>query len=139
MVVARRDRAVRRCLALEDEGSASVEFTLVSILLIFLSLAVMQVALVLHVRNTVADAAAEGARWAALADSDLAAGLARTSELIEIAVGAAYASDVTARYVGWNGHPAVEVTVSTVLPVIGLWGPAIPLKVSGHAAREVLG
>lgn len=136
MVVDRR--ATRKCQVFEEEGSASVEFTLVSILLVFLSLAVIQVALVLHVRNTVADAAAEGARWAALADSDLTSGRTRTAELIETAVGSTYASNVSARYVGWKGQPAVEVTVTTALPVIGLWGPAIPLKVSGHAAREVL-
>jgi len=122
-----------------EQGSASVEFTLVSVLLVFLTLGVIQIALALHIRNTVADAASEGARWAALADSDLLAGRTRTAELIATAVGAGYASDVTARLLNWRGQPAVEVTVVTALPIIGLWGPAIPLEVSGHAAREVLG
>jgi hypothetical protein len=112
---------------------------LVSVLLVFLTLGVIQIALALHIRNTVADAASEGARWAALADSDLNAGRGRTAELIATAVGANYAADITARLLNWRGQPAVEVTVVTALPIIGLWGPAIPLEVSGHAAREVLG
>jgi hypothetical protein len=112
---------------------------MVSVLLVFLTLAVVQVALVLHVRNTVADAAAEGARWAALADSDLVAGKIRTAELIGTAVGSHYASNISARFLNWRGQPAVEVTVKTHLPTIGFWGPALPLEVSGHAAREVLG
>lgn len=129
----------RRGFVHNDSGSATVEFTLVSVLLVFLTLAVVQVALILHVRNTVADAAAEGARWAALADSNLLAGRTRTAELIGTAVGESYASDVSARFLNWRGQPAVEVTVKTHLPVIGLWGPALALEVSGHAAREVFG
>lgn len=123
----------------DDRGSATVEFTLVSILLVLLTLGVMQVALVLHVKNTVADAAAEGARWAALADSSLPAGVARTAELINTSVGSQYGGDVRARFLDWLGQPAVEITVRTNLPALGLWVPAVPLEVSGHAAREVVG
>ena len=43
-----------------------------------LTLAVVQLALALHVRNTVIDAAAEGARFASLAGSSPADGVART-------------------------------------------------------------
>ncbi len=123
----------------DEQGAATVEFTLVSILLIFLTLGVLQVALVLHVRNTVADAAAEGARWGALADSSLDEGVTRTVELIDTAVGDGYSRDVSAEYTNWRGQPAIQVTIHTALPVIGLWGPAIELEVSGHAAREVVG
>jgi len=123
----------------DDRGSATVEFTLVSILLVLLTLGVMQVALVLHVKNTVADAASEGARWAALADSSLPAGVARTAELINAGVGSQYAGDVRARFLDWLGQPAVEITVRTNLPALGLWVPAVPLEVRGHAAREVAG
>jgi Flp pilus assembly protein TadG len=123
----------------DDRGSATVEFTLVSILLVLLTLGVMQVALVLHVKNTVSDAASEGARWAALADSSLPAGVTRTRELIDTSVGSDYSKRVRARYVNWLGQPAVEVTVRTRLPALGLWMPALPLEVMGHAAREVVG
>ena len=123
----------------DDRGSATVEFTLVSILLVLLTLGVMQVALVLHVKNTVSDAASAGARWAALADSTLEAGVTRTSELIDTSVGADYSGNVRARYLTWRGQPAVEIIVRTRLPALGLWMPALPLEVRGHAAREVVG
>ena len=123
----------------QDRGSASVEFIFVSILLVFLAIGVLQTALVLHVRTTVADAAAEGSRWGALADSSTQAAISRTRELIDSAVGSSFSSDITSRVTSWRGHPAVEVTVITTLPVIGLWGKGLPYSVSGHAAREVIG
>lgn len=122
-----------------DDGSAVVEFVFVNSLLLFLVMGVMQLALVLHVRNTVQDAAAEGARWAALADSSLAEGQLRTQELIQTAVGEQYARDVQVGYDTWLGHPATVVTVRAPLPLFGLWGPARLLEVSGHAAREIVG
>ncbi len=121
-----------------EEGSAVVEFVFVSALLLFLVLGVLQLALVLHVRNTVQDAAAEGARWAALADSSLAQGHTRTRALIEMAVGAQYARDIQTGYDMWLGQPATVVTVRAPLPLLGLWGPSRLLEVSGHAAREVI-
>lgn len=121
----------------DDEGSAVVEFVFVSSLLVFLVMGVVQLALVLHVRNTVQDAAAEGARWAALADSSLAEGRERTVALIATAVGEQYARDVEVGYDTWRGHPATIVTVRAPLPLVGLWGPAHSLEVSGHAAVEI--
>jgi Flp pilus assembly protein TadG len=123
----------------EDDGSAVVEFVFVSSLLLFLVLGVFQLALVLHVRNTVQDAAAEGARWAALADSSLAQGQRRTQELIRTAVGEQYARDVSVGFDTWLGQPATVVTVRAPLPLLGLWGPPRSLEVSGHAARETVG
>ena len=116
-----------------------VEFVFVSSLLMFLVLGVLQLALILHVRNTVQDAAAEGARWASLADSSLAEGSARTEVLIQSAVGRQYARDIRVGYDTWLGQPAVVVTVRAPLPLFGLWGPTASLEVSGHAAREVIG
>lgn len=121
-----------------EEGSAVVEFVFVSSLLLLLVLGVLQLALVLHIRNTVQDAAAEGARWAALADATLAEGHERTQSLIETAVGAQYARDIHTGYDTWLGQPATVVTVSAPLPLLGLWGPPHILEVSGHAAREVI-
>ncbi|RIJ01598.1 pilus assembly protein, partial [Clavibacter nebraskensis] len=51
----------------DDRGSAPAEFVMVGALLVVLALSVVQLALALHVRTTVLDAAAEGARTAALA------------------------------------------------------------------------
>lgn len=122
----------------DDEGSAVVEFTLVGVLLTVLTLAVVQLGLALHVRNTVLDAAAEGARFAALADNVPADGVARTRALITEAIGADYATDVTVATGEWMGHPAITVTVRTTLPVVGFLGVGGGLEVEGHAAQETL-
>ncbi|WP_277985242.1 TadE/TadG family type IV pilus assembly protein [Agromyces binzhouensis] len=122
----------------DDRGSAVAEFALVGVLLTALLLAVVQLALALHVRNTVLDAAAEGARYAALAGSSPAAGIERTRLLIDAAIAAEYAADVSAATTTVGGVPAIAVTVRTSLPVIGLLGPERGLEVTGHAAVEVL-
>lgn len=122
----------------DESGSAAVEFTLVGVLLTTLVLAVVQLGLALHVRNTVLDAAAEGARFGALADNLPADGAARTRDLITEAIGADYATGVRVATGEWMGHPAVTVTVTTTLPVVGLLGIGGGLEVSGHAAIETL-
>ena len=66
------------------------------LLLVALVLGVVQLALGLHVRATLADAAAEGARHASLVGSDASAGVTRTRELISTALGPGYAERVTA-------------------------------------------
>jgi hypothetical protein len=109
---------------------------MVASLLTVLTLSVLQLALALHVRNTVLDAAAEGARFAALGDSGLADGVARTRDLISVAIGSSYAQNVEARYGSYGGHPSAEVRVTAPLPLIGLIGPGQSLEVVGRAARE---
>ena len=122
----------------DDSGSAPVEFVLVGVLLTALTLGVLQLALGMHIRNTVLDAAAEGARFGALADNVPADAGPRTAELITTAIGADYASDIRVTEGEWMGVPAVTVTVRTTLPLAGLWGMDRALEVAGHAARETL-
>jgi hypothetical protein len=122
----------------DERGSAVAEFTMVGVLLTVLALAVIQLALALHVRNTVLDAAAEGARYAALAGSSEAAGIARTRELIGMAVSADYADDVEAGTSTVDGVAMVSITVRAPLPVVGLLGFDRALEVTGHAAVETL-
>ena len=111
---------------------------MVSALLTVLTLSVLQLGLALHIRNTVLDAAAEGARYAALADNELGDGVVRTKDLISSALGAGYARDVTIVSGRYHGHPAAIVTVRTPLPLFGLVGIDNGLEVSGHAAIETL-
>jgi TadE-like protein len=122
-----------------ERGSAPAEFALVSGLLAVLTLSVLQLGLALHVRNTALDAAAEGARVAALADSGLGEGEQRTRDLLRTALSPGYARGVTAAYRDLAGTRAVEVTVVLPLPVLGLVGIDKGLEVQGHAAVESVG
>lgn len=126
-----------RCLRGEC-GAAVVDFVLVMVVLVPLFLGIMQVALVLHVRNTLTSAASEGARYAATVDRPLAAGVQRTRAQITGAVAARFARDVTARETVLDGLPVVRVDVVAEVPPLGLWGPPVRLAVSGHAIEETL-
>lgn len=122
-----------------ERGSAIVDFVLVGALLTVLFVAVLQLALTLHVRNTLIDCAAEGARYGALAGSSPGAGAERTRQLINSAVDARYAADVEARTTSLDGASVVEVTVRAPLPVIGLVGPSGVIAVAGRAYAEGTG
>jgi len=122
----------------DERGSAPAEFAMIGALLTVLTLSVMQLGLALFIRNTVVDAAAEGARFGALADNSAAEGIARARDLISTALGPDYASDITATTGSYLGHPAILVTVRTPLPLIGLVGIEDGLEVTGRAAIETL-
>jgi Flp pilus assembly protein TadG len=120
----------------QQSGAAVVDFVLVLILLVPVFLAVLQVALVLFVRNTVTAAASEGARYAATLDREPAEGAARARSQISGVLAGRYAEGVSARQVTIDGATAVEVTVHVVVPALGLGGPAVSFDVSGHAVEE---
>lgn len=122
-----------------ERGAAVPEFVMVAALLTLVALSVMQLGLALHVRNTAVDAAAEGARYAALAGASLDDGAERTRDLLTAALGPGYARGVSAEYADRLGHPATVVTVRAPLPLLGLFGLDDALEVSGHAAVEVVG
>ncbi|WP_405218038.1 TadE/TadG family type IV pilus assembly protein [Agrococcus sp. Ld7] len=122
----------------DERGSAVAEFTMVAGLLVVLVLSVMQLALAMHVRATLSDAASEGARHASLVGSDPAAGIARTRALIATAVGGQYAEHVTASTAAVAGLQTIEIRVAAPLPLFGLLGPTA-LEVTGHAPLESLG
>ena len=126
-----RDRTPR------DGGSAPAEFALVGGLLVLVFLAVVQLAVAIHVRNTLVASAADGARVGAQADQTLAAAAARTRELVSRSLTPAYAQDVSARRVRIGGVDMVEVEVRAPLPVVGLLGTGdAALDVTAHAVAE---
>lgn len=129
-------RSVRTSRRGDDRGSAVVEFVLVSTLLLLLVGAVIQLAMVLHVRNTLVDCAGEGARYAALEGNGPASGVERTRTLISSALSPGYAESVSARTATVGGTAMVEVEVLAPLPLAGLLGPDGVVRVSGHAALE---
>ena len=119
-----------------ERGAAVVDFVLVLVVLVPVFLGILQVGLVLFVRNTLTAAASEGARYAATLDRTPADGAARTRAQISGAITGRYAQGVTAREVTIDGAPAVEVTVHVVVPALGIGGPAVSLDVTGHAIEE---
>ena len=116
-------------------GSAAVDFVLVSALLTLMFVGVLQLALALHVRNTLVDAAGEGARYGALVGRDGSEAEDRTEQLIASALSDRLAQDVTAATEQIGGVQTVVVTVRAPLPVLGLVGPRT-LELSGHAVDE---
>jgi Flp pilus assembly protein TadG len=116
-----------------------VDFALVGGLLTLVFLSVVQLGLVVHVRNTLTDCASEGARWGAREDRSPEDGVARARELVTSELGAGYAqriSGATAGEVDVDGVRSVEVTLTAPLPLVGMVGPAGSLTVRGHAFDE---
>ena len=133
--------ADQRLDTLDDErGSAVVDFVMVSVLIVTLLLAVLQVAVYVHVRNVVTASAQEGARFAANADVDSGLGAPRTVEIVGRAT-----SDQTARGLRCTsteegdptGLTVVAVRCSGSVPTLlaGL-GNLLPLDVTGRAVKE---
>jgi Flp pilus assembly protein TadG len=122
----------------DESASAVVDFVLIMVLLIPLVLGIIQVGLVLHVRNTLTAAASDGARYGAGLDHTPDDGAQRTRDLIEGAIAGRYADDVSAAATDVDGYPGVEVRVRAEVPALGLFGPAVQLDVEGHAVQEVL-
>ena len=118
-----------------DDGSAVVDAVLVGALTTLLFASVLQLGLALHVRATLIDCAAEGARYGALADREPGDGAARAADLIGMSLASSYAQDVTATRTVLDGLPVVEVQVTAPLPMLGMLGPTT-LTVHGHALAE---
>jgi Flp pilus assembly protein TadG len=80
-----------------DRGAAVVDFVLISVLLVFLLFAVLQVAVYFYARNIVAASAADAARYAANAGVDARAGGPRAVELIRDGLGSGAAEQFSCR------------------------------------------
>ena len=101
-----------------------------------LFVAVLQLTIVLHVRNTLVDSASEGARYGALVGHEPSDGADRSRDLITQSLSASYAGGVTADRTTLDGIDVVEVEIESPLPLVGLVGPAGVVTVRGHALVE---
>lgn len=119
-----------------ERGSAVVDFVLVVVVMLPLFLGIVQLALTLHVRNTLTAAASDGARVAATVDRGPADGVAHTRGQVHGALAGEFARQVTARETTVDGAAAIEVTVVAEVPALGLWGPGVRLELDGHATEE---
>ncbi len=123
---------------MRDRGSSTVEFVLVSVLVLALFLLVLQVAFVVHIRTVLVASAQDGARYGANADRGPADAEERTRAVVADALspGAARRMEVTAEQVEIGGRASVRVTVSGPLPVVFLPAGPVSISVRGHALEE---
>ena len=96
-------------------------------------MALIQLTLALHVRNTVADAASSAARYGALGDRTAADAQDRARLLVGSALGERYVQEVQASVQVRDGLNVMTVTIHAPLPLVGLAGPARSLEMTGHA------
>ncbi|MGF3054087.1 TadE/TadG family type IV pilus assembly protein [Microbacterium sp. YY-03] len=117
-----------------ERGSAPAEFVMVGMLLTFLTLAIVQLALGLYIRNVVHDAAIDGAFHAALADTTVAEGEDRVLTIVSRSLNA----DLVQAVWGSESNRTVTMTVQATLPLLGLWGVPYGMEFSAHAPAETL-
>ena len=122
-----------------DGGDATVEFALVSVLVVFLFLLVVQLGFVLHTRNVLVAAAQEGARYGANADRGLGDAEQRALDVVGDALSPAVAARMDrpqAALVEVDGAVVVEVTLAGPMPLVFLPAGPLRLSVRGHALEE---
>ena len=117
----------------EERGSATAEFVMVSALLVLLTVLIIQLAVFVHVRNTLIDAASTGARLGVLHDRTAQDGTQRAAELITSSVSEQYAEDISYEYVPADEGQMLRVTVRTQVPLLGTYLGAGELEVTGSA------
>src|SRR3954469_3874962 len=104
-----------------------------------LLLAVLQVAVYVHLRNVVTASAQAGARYAANADVDSAAGAGRTVEVVARATSQRAAWGLAGPSTGEAGAGGVTLGVvpcsGSVPPLLAGLGNLLPLQVTGHAVK----
>lgn len=117
----------------DERGAATAEFAMVSALLVLLSFAIIQLTLMVHVRNTLIDAASTGARFGVLEDRTAPDGVQRTRDLIESSISSRYAQGVGYEYVAQAEGQTLQITVQARVPVLGLFPGVGSLEVTGSA------
>lgn len=123
-----------------ERGAAVVEFVFVSVLVVVLLLAVLQVAVYVHTRNVMTASAQEGARYAANADVASSAGAHHTVAMVARATSVQTAEGLactSAEEADGSGLTLVVVRCSGAVPTVlaGL-GRLLPVEVTGRAVKE---
>ena len=123
-----------------ESGSAVVDFVFVSVLILTLLLAVLQVAVYVHVRNVVVASAQEGARYAANADVDSSTGAARTVQIVGRATSPRTAQGLactSGEQPDPSGLTLVVVRCTGSVPsIVAALGNLLPVTATGRAIKE---
>jgi hypothetical protein len=119
--------------ASKQDGSAVTDFVLVAFPMLAIFVATISISLGAYARLVLLDSTIEGARFAALADQDIAAGVAKTKNLVAAALGPGLSVNV-------SGSLSKFGTVESVRFVSTLGLNLIPgsnfLSASSVATRE---
>ncbi|MFJ5108155.1 MULTISPECIES: TadE family protein [unclassified Glutamicibacter] len=118
-----------------ENGSAVAEFVMVTTLLVVIAMMLIQLALVLHVRNTLIDAASNGAHYGALANRSVSDARSRTRILITESLHGGFARDIAVSTTRVGDSQLVTVSVNTRVPLIGFLPNGWDLQVQGEAVR----
>lgn len=116
-----------------EDGSAVAEFPMVAVLIVMIGLLIVQAAVIVHTRNTLVDAAVQGAHHAALVGSTPQDGAERAEHLIDERFGSGLGAESTAVQ---DTDGTIRVQVAATLPLVGLFGPAGAMTVEGRALDE---
>ena len=121
-----------------DDGSAPVEFVLVGSLVVFLFLGILQLGLLLHMRNVVVASASEAARTAGNADRDCADGAARFAQLLTAALSTRVADGITEQRCGPDpaARHIVRFEADVDLPLVFLPFGSVTVVATGRALEE---
>ncbi|AYD90795.1 pilus assembly protein [Actinomyces lilanjuaniae] len=109
---------------------------MVGALVLAVAASLLQLALGLHVRNVLTDAAGEGARRAALVGGTRQEAEQRVRSLVDSALAEGYVQEVAMTRHQVDDLVVVEVRVTAPLPLLGLVGPGGVVGVTGHAVDE---
>ena len=106
---------------------------MVAVLIVLIAVMIIQAAVIVHTRNTLVDAAVQGAHHAAEVGATPQDGAERTELLIDRRFGGGIEADAVADQ---RSDGTIQVRVRATLPLIGLFGPAGALTVDGRAIDE---
>lgn len=119
--------------ASRQEGSAVTDFVLVAFPMLAIFVATISITLGSYARLVLLDSTIEGARFAALADQDIASGIVKTKQLVAAALGPGMSVNVAGNVSRFGSVESVRL-VSTL--VINLIPGSNFLSVSSVATRE---
>ena len=120
----------------KQDGSAVVDFILVSIPMLLIAISTIGITFTSYSRTVLTDAAIEGARFGSLADQDLNSGIVRSRELVAAALGARFPVRIQGREYFAGTIKSIEISIETLLPGIGLIPGGDLLMVQAGATVE---
>lgn len=120
-----------------DNGSAVLDFVLVSAPLLLIWISVIGVLISSYALMTLRDTAIEGSRYAALADQSTVSGCERATYLISKSFISGLKVNVNCQSMEQEGFTYEQVTVAAQLPVIGFFSSSTWLTAKARAVHEL--